>query len=79
MNEEIMDKLMQRAMEDEEFAYVFDMLMKASQLAAMKGLTMQEMATVCMTGWTIGNDPDLTQMVKHMAEISKLGLKITDK
>jgi hypothetical protein len=79
MNEELMDKIMERCKRDSEFAEVFDFLLKASQAAASVGMSNEEMAIVCMTGWTIGNDPQLAEMLKSMTEISKKGLDIIDK
>jgi len=79
MNEALMDKIMERCQQDPEFAEIFDALIKVSQAAANIGMTMEEMATVCMTGWTIGADPQLAQMIKSMSEISNLGLDIVDK
>ena len=79
MNEELMDKVIEKCKEDEEFAMVFDHLMQASQSAAVAGFTMEEMATVCTVGFMIGADPKLAEMVKNMAAISKMGLDIVDK
>ena len=79
MNEELMDKIMARCQQDEQFAKVFDLLLKASQAAAGLGMTNEEMAIICMTGWTIGSDPKFAEMLKNMTEISKMGLDIVDK
>lgn len=79
MNEALMDKIMERCEKDPEFAELFDMMIKVSQAAANIGMTMEEMATICMTGWTIGSDPQLAQMLKSMSEISRIGLDIVDK
>ena len=79
MNEELMDKIMERCKADPEFAEVFDFLLKASQAAGAIGMENAEMAVICMTGWTIGKDPQLAQMIKSMSEISNLGLEIGDK
>ncbi len=79
MNEEMMDKIMERCKADPRFAEVFDFLLKGSQAAATIGMTTEEMATICMTGWTIGSDPSLAEMLKSITKISKLGLDIIDK
>ena len=44
----------------------------------MTGWTVEEMASVCMMGFAIGQDPSLQEMVKNMAMIGKLGLDIVD-
>tara|TARA_R100001460_G_scaffold84492_1_gene125817 strand:+ start:84 stop:323 length:240 start_codon:yes stop_codon:yes gene_type:complete len=79
MNEEVMDKIMKKCQEDHRFAEVFDFLLKGAQAAATIGMTTEEMATICMTGWTIGSNPDLAEMLKSITKISKLGLDIIDK
>ena len=79
MNEEIMDKIMEKCKTGERLAEVFDFLLKGSQAAASIGMTTEEMATICMTGWTIGSDPNLAEMLKSITKISKLGLDIVDK
>ena len=79
MNEEVMDKIMEKCKTDPKFAEVFDFLLKGSQAAAVIGMTTEEMATICMTGWTIGSDPNLAEMLKSITKISKLGLDIIDK
>ena len=79
MNEELMDKIMERCKTDPQFAEVFDFLLKASQAAGALGMRTEEMAVICMTGWTIGTDPQLAQMLKSMTEISRKGLDIIDK
>ena len=79
MNEELMDKIIEKCKDDPEFAMVFDHLMKDAQAAAVAGFTMEEIATVCTVGFMIGADPKLSEMVKNMAAISKMGLDIVDK
>jgi hypothetical protein len=79
MNEELMDKIMEKCKTDPEFAEVFDFLLKASQAAGAIGMENAEMAVICMTGWTIGKDPQLAEMLKTMTEISRKGLDIIDK
>jgi hypothetical protein len=79
MNEELMDQIIEKCKHDPAFAEAFDHLLRVSQSAAIAGFSNQELATVCMLGWTIGNDPDLAEMVSNMAKISKLGLDIVEK
>jgi glutaredoxin-related protein len=79
MNEELMDKIIEKCKNNPEFAEVFDYLMKGSQAAAHCGFTMEEVATICTVGFMIGCDPKLAEMVKNMAAISKMGLDIVDK
>lgn len=78
MNEELMDKIIEKCKEDPEYAKAFDALLKSAQLAAMAGFAGEELATVAMFGFTIGNDPQLIEMIKNMSKISKMGLDIVD-
>lgn len=79
MNEEIMDKIIEKCKGNPELGMVFDHLMSDSQAAAVAGFTMEEVATICSVGFMIGSDPKLAEMVKNMAAISKMGLDIVDK
>lgn len=78
LDEETMNKLMLKAALDPEFRKVFEQFLKWSQEASMTGWTVEEMASVCMMGFAIGQDPSLQEMVKNMAAIGKLGLDIVD-
>ena len=78
LDEETMNKLIAKAAQDPEFRKVFEQFLKWSQEASMAGWTVEEMASVCMMGFAIGQDPTLQDMVKNMAMIGKLGLDIVD-
>jgi hypothetical protein len=78
-DDETMEKVMKRCQEDPEFKRVFEQLMAWGQRAAEVDMSVNEMASICMTGYAIGEDPSLKEMVKNMARISKLGLDIVDK
>lgn len=78
-DDETMDKIIKRCQEDPEFHKVFEQLMAWGQRAAEVEMSVQEMASICMTGYAIGEDPSLQEMIKNMARISKLGLDIVDK
>ena len=79
MNEELMDKIIEKCKDNPKLGMVFDHLMSDSQAAAVAGFTMEEVATICSVGFMIGSDPKLAEMVKNMAAISKMGLDIVDK
>ena len=79
MNEELMDKIIEKCKEDPAYAEAFDHLLRASQAAAIAGFSNEELASVCMMGWMVGTDPDLGEMINSMAKISKMGLDIVDK
>ena len=79
MNDELMDKIIEKCKENPELGMVFAHLMSDSQAAAVAGFTMEEVATICSVGFMIGTDPKLAEMVKNMAAISKMGLDIVDK
>jgi hypothetical protein len=74
-----MDKVMDRCQEDPEFKKVFEQLMAWSQKAAGVDMSVNEMASICMVGYTIGKDPEMQEMIQNMLKISNLGLDIVDK
>jgi predicted transcriptional regulator len=78
MNEEMMDKIIEKCKEDPKFAEAFDYLLKASQAAAAAGFTNAELANVATLGWMIGMDPSLAEMMKTLSTISKMGLDIVE-
>lgn len=79
MNEELMDKIIDKCKENPELGMIFDHLMSDSQAAAVAGFSMEEVATICSVGFMIGSDPKLAELVKNIANISKMGLDIVDK
>lgn len=79
MNEEVMDKIMAKCLEDPKYAEAFDHLLKVCQAAAKAGFTNEELANTCMMGWMIGMDPSLGEMINAMSKISKMGLDIVEK
>ena len=79
LDDDGMNALIEKCKNDPEFQKVFDHLLVWAQRAAMCGMTVNEMASICMTGFAIGEDPELRQMVEHMMKISKMGLDIVDK
>lgn len=74
-----MEELIKKAATDPEWRAVYDALMKWSQEASMLGWSVEEMASVCMMGYAVGQDPSLQEMLKNMSKINKLGLDIVDK
>jgi len=78
LDDEIMNKLVQKISEDPEWMKVFETFMEWSQKASLLGWTVEEMASVCMMGYVVGKDSSLQEMVKNMAAIGKLGLDIVD-
>ena len=78
MNEELMDKIIEKCKGNPELGMVFDHLMSDSQAAATAGFTMEEVATICSVGFMIGSDPKLAELVKNIANISRMGLDIVD-
>lgn len=78
MNEELMNKVIERCLKDPEFQKVFEQLLAWSQKAALTGMSVEEMASICMMGYAIGEDPALQQMVENMIKITNMGLDIID-
>ena len=59
MNEEVMDKIMAKCLEDPKYAEAFNHLLQVCQAAAKVGFTNEELANTCLMGWMIGMDPSL--------------------
>ena len=78
-DETLMDRIIKKCEEDPEFKKVFEQLMAWSQKATTVGMSTQEMASICMMGYAIGQDPELQEMIQNMLKISKMGLDIVDK
>ena len=76
MNDEQMNAIIEKCLKDPEFQKIFEQLLSWSQRAAMTGMTVKEMAAICMMGYAIGEDPDLQKMVENMIKIGDLGLDI---
>lgn len=79
MNEDVIDKLIEKCKNNPEMAEAFDYLLKASQASALAGFNNEELANVAMMGWIIGMDPSLAEMMDNMIKISKMGLDIVEK
>jgi hypothetical protein len=79
MNEEVMDKILEKCKNNPEFAECFDHLLKICQRAAQLGFSNDELANTCLMGWMIGMDPSLGEMIEAMSKISKMGLDIVEK
>ena len=79
MDNELMDKIIEKCKHDPEFKKVFEQLMAWSQKAVGVEMSVNEMASICMMGYAIGQDPELQHMIQNMLRISNLGLDIVDK
>lgn len=79
LDEKIMDELIKKCMKDPNLRKIFESFLETSQQAAMAGMKVEEMASICMMGYAIGKDPSLQDMVKNITKITNLGLDIIDK
>jgi hypothetical protein len=79
LDNELMDKIIEKCKLDPEFKKVFEQLMAWSQKAVGVEMSVNEMASICMMGYAIGQDPELQDMIQNMLRISNLGLDIVDK
>ena len=77
-NDEVMDKVLKKCKENPEYLRAFEKFMHWSQAAPNVGMTVEEMASICMMGYAIGEDPSLQEMIANMLKISKMGLDIKD-
>lgn len=79
LDNKLMDKIIAKCQQDPEFKKVFEQLMAWSQRAAAAEMSVNEMASICMMGYAIGEDPELGEMIENMLKISNMGLDIVDK
>ena len=77
-NDEVMDEVLKKCKENPEYLVAFEKFMQWSQVAPTVGMTVGEMASICMMGFAIGEDPSLQEMISNMLKINKLGLDIKD-
>ena len=77
-NDKVMDVVLKKCKENPEYLEVFEKFMHWSQVAPKVEMTVGEMASICMMGYAIGEDPSLQEMITNMLEISKMGLDIKD-
>ena len=79
LDDKTMNEIIEKCLKDPEFKKIFDLFLKTGEEAAKIGMSVQEMASICMMGYAIGEDPKLQEMVKNISKISGLGLDIVDK
>ena len=77
-DDKIMDKVLKKCKEDPKYLEAFQEFMQWSQMAPQIEMTIEEMASICMMGYAIGQDPSLQEMLVNMLEITKMGLDIKD-
>ena len=72
LDDKKMNDLLTRCLTDPELKRIFESFMETSQSAAKAGMKVEEMASICMMGYAIGQDPELQEMVKNMVKILKV-------
>ena len=77
-NQEVMDAVLAKCKKSPEYLKVFEGFMEYAQRASMEGMTVNEMANICMMGYAIGEDPALQEMIRNMLQINKMGLDIVE-
>ena len=63
-----------KAEADPEVMEVLKGIVYYCQAASEMGISIEEVAAAGTTGWTIGQDPKLKEMLKHLIKIDELGL-----
>ena len=63
-----------KAESDPELMEILKGIVYFCQAASEKGIPLEEVAAVGTVGWTIGRDPKLKEMLKHMIKIGEMGL-----
>tara|TARA_Y100001937_G_C7134864_1_gene339417 strand:- start:6415 stop:6657 length:243 start_codon:yes stop_codon:yes gene_type:complete len=69
-----LENFLKKAEEDPELMEILKGIVYYCQAASEKGIPLEEVASAGTVGWTIGQDPRLKEMLKHLIKISEMGL-----
>ena len=69
-----LEKFLKKAEEDPQLMEVLKGIVYYCQVASEMGISIEEIAAAGTTGYTIGQDPKLKEMLKHLIKMSEMGL-----
>ena len=69
-----LENFLKKAEEDPQLMEVLKGIVYYCQVASEMGISIEEVAAAGTTGWTIGRDPKLKEMLKHLIKMSEMGL-----
>ena len=69
-----LEKFLKKAEADPELMRVLKGIVFYCEAASEMGISIEEVAAAGTVGWTIGQDPKLKEMLKHLIKINEMGL-----
>ena len=69
-----LEEFLKKAEANPEIMEVLKGIVYYCQAASEMGIPIEEVAAAGTTGWTIGQDPKLKEILKHLIKIDELGL-----
>jgi hypothetical protein len=69
-----LEKFLKKAEEDPQLMEVLKGIVYYCQAASEMGVSIEEIAAAGTTGYTIGRDPKLKEMLQHLIKMSEMGL-----
>ena len=69
-----LENFLKKAEENPELMEVLKGIVFYFQAASEMNIPLQEVAAAGTVGWTIGQDPKLKEMLKHLIKIGEMGL-----
>ena len=70
-----LENFLKKAEEDPQLMEVLKGIVYYCQVASEMGISIEEIAAAGTTGYTIGRDPKLKEVLKHLIKIGEMGLK----
>jgi hypothetical protein len=69
-----LENFLKKAEEDPQLMEILKGIVYYCQAASEMGIPIEEIAAAGTTGYTIGQDPKLKEMLKHLIKMSEMGL-----
>ena len=69
-----LEKFLRKAEENPELMEVLKGIVFYCQAASEMNISLEEVAAAGTVGWTIGQDPKLKEMLKHLIKMSEMGI-----
>ena len=69
-----LENFLKKAEEDPQLMEILKGIVYYCQAASEMGISIEEIAAAGTTGYTIGQEPKLKEMLKHLIKMSEMGL-----
>jgi len=69
-----LESFLKKAEKDPQLMEILKGIVFYCQAASEVGISIEEIAAAGTTGYTIGQDPKLKEMLKHLIKISEMGI-----